>query len=315
MDFWLPPCLAPLSLALLGVACGPAYLEPADAGRDYLVQGEYATPGSELAAQVIALGGGEFDLVMISPGLPDRGREPETRTVFRGERRGDSVRFAGSGLLAHQANGRLHGHDASGLRFDLGRIERTSPTLGAPPPAGAVVLFDGNTNAFDGSIDERGFLEAGATSKANFGDARVHLEFRTPFMPSSRGQARGNSGVYLQGRYEVQVLDSFGLEGTANECGAIYQVAAPSVNMALPPLVWQTYDIDFRAARFDDAGERTEPARITVRHNGVQIHDDLALPGPTGQGADEAPAPQPLTLQDHRNPVVYRNIWLVAPTR
>jgi len=307
-------CLPLASLALLGASCGPAYLEPADAGRDYPIQGEYAAPGAKLAAQVIALGGGEFDLVMLAPDLPDAGREPETRTVVRGQRRGDSVHFSGSGLLARLANGRLLGHDASGLPFELDRIERTSPTLGARPPPGAVVLFDGTTNGFDGTIDERGFLEAGATSRASFGDARIHLEFRTPFMPTSRGQARGNSGVYLQGRYEVQVLDSFGLEGAANQCGGIYEVAAPSVNMALPPLAWQTYDIDFRAARFDDAGARSEPARITVHHNGVLIHDDLALPGPTGQGAEEAPAPRPLTLQDHWNPVVYRNIWLVAPT-
>ena len=111
------------------------------------------------------------------------------------------------------------------------------------------------------------------------------------------------------------MLDSFGLERAWNECGAIYQVAAPRVNMSLPPLAWQTYDIDFRAARFDDAGDRSARARITVRHNGVLIHDDLALPGPTGQGAPETPDLAALTLQDHWNPVVYRNIWLVETRR
>jgi hypothetical protein len=201
------------------------------------------------------------------------------------------------------------------LRFDLERTERVSPTLGAPPPPGAQVLFDARTNAFEGSVDQRGFLEAGAISKAAFGDIQLHVEFRTPFMPSSRGQARGNSGVYLQGRYEIQVLDSFGLDSAWDDCGAIYRVAAPRVNVALPPLSWQTYDIDFRAARFDAAGQRSTPARISVRHNGVLIHDALLLPGPTGQGAEEAAGPAPLVLQDHWNPVVYRNIWLLEGER
>ena len=130
-------------------------------------------------------------------------------------------------------------------------------------------------------------------------------------MPTARGQARGNSGVYLQGRYEVQVLDSFGLAGEDNECGGIYQVSRPRVNMTLPPLQWQTYDIDFTAARFDSAGEKTANARLTVRHNGVLIHDDLELPGTTGGGDPEGPEPGALHLQDHWNPVFYRNVWVL----
>jgi hypothetical protein len=148
-------------------------------------------------------------------------------------------------------------------------------------------------------------------SKQTFGDQRLHVEFRTPFMPDARGQNRGNSGVYVQGRYEVQVLDSYGLEGRDNECGGIYKVAAPRLNMCLPPMQWQTYDIVFRAPRFDDDGTKTENARITVIHNGVPIHEDLELPGPTGGGRKDKDAePGPLLLQDHGNRVQYRNIWI-----
>ena len=130
-------------------------------------------------------------------------------------------------------------------------------------------------------------------------------------MPNDRGQARGNSGVYVQSRYEVQVLDSFGLEGKDNECGGIYSVGAPRVNMCYPPLTWQTYDIDFRAARYDSEGKKTENARVTVRHNGVLIHHDVELPKHTPGRHAEAPEPDGLFLQDHGNPVVFRNIWVV----
>ncbi|MBN2451656.1 MAG: DUF1080 domain-containing protein [Lentisphaeria bacterium] len=153
-------------------------------------------------------------------------------------------------------------------------------------------------------------------SREIFQDHRLHLEFRTPFMPAARGQGRGNSGVYLQGRYEVQILDSFGLEGLDNECGGIYRVARPRVNMCAPPTQWQTYDIDFRAPRFDADGRKTEPARITCRHNGVVIHQDLAIPGPTGGGSgDNLDQPGPLLLQDHGNPVQFRNIWVLPLER
>jgi len=195
----------------------------------------------------------------------------------------------------------------------LRRAERESPTLGAPPPPGAVVLFDGtDTAAFaEGSLDPRGFLAAGARTRERFGSFQLHLEFRVPFMPEASGQLRGNSGVYLQGRYEIQVLDSFGLAGESNECGAIYEQRAPTVNMSFPPLVWQTYDIEFEAARFDPSGAKTADALVSVRHNGVVIHERVALAGPTGRGEPEGEGPGPLLFQDHWNPVVYRNLWLV----
>jgi hypothetical protein len=117
--------------------------------------------------------------------------------------------------------------------------------------------------------------------------------------------------MYVHGRYEVQILDSFGLEGKDNECGGIYQIAEPDVNMCFPPLAWQTYDADFQAARYDDQGNKTANARLTVRHNGVVIHDDLELPRATPGRYGEGPEPGPLFLQDHGNPVVFRNIWIV----
>ncbi|HUT25275.1 MAG TPA: DUF1080 domain-containing protein [Sumerlaeia bacterium] len=149
-------------------------------------------------------------------------------------------------------------------------------------------------------------------SKREFRDHELHLEFRTPFEPKARGQGRGNSGVYFQSRYEIQVLDSYGLEGLSNECGGIYGVGAPRVNMCAPPLQWQTYDVTFRAPRFDAAGQKTENARLTAYHNGVLIHDNIEVPGLTtaGMGGDLS-KPAGLYLQDHGNPVRYRNIWVV----
>jgi hypothetical protein len=143
-----------------------------------------------------------------------------------------------------------------------------------------------------------------------FKDFKLHVEFRTPFMPEARGQGRGNSGVYLQGRYEVQVLDSYGLEPKDNECGGIYQVGTPRVNMCLPPMQWQTYDVTFRAPRVE--GDGKEDAVVTVVHNGVTIHDQLRIPRPTGGALDaNVSEPGPVYLQDHGNLVQFRNIWVV----
>jgi 3-keto-disaccharide hydrolase len=146
-------------------------------------------------------------------------------------------------------------------------------------------------------------------SKPEFADHKVHLEFRTPYEPEAREQGRGNSGVYLQARYEVQVLESYGLEGRDNECGGLYGLKAPDINMCAPPTQWQTYDIEFHAARNNPDTKKLDAPRITVRHNGVVIHDNIAIPtGPIGNVAVQT---GPLLLQDHGNPVQYRNIWVV----
>jgi hypothetical protein len=205
-------------------------------------------------------------------------------------------------------------HDAAGR--EIGRLLkqiRRSQTLGAPPPPGATVLFCGRDARMldSGVVTPDHFLVAGSNSRGSFGDFTMHLEFRTPYMPEARDQGRGNSGVYIQGRYEVQILDSFGLRGESNECGALYKQREPNLNMCLPPLTWQTYDIDFQGPRFDESGDKTENGRITVRHNGVVIHDNVEIDAKTGGGMPEGPDPLPIKLQDHGNPVHFRNIWIV----
>lgn len=149
-------------------------------------------------------------------------------------------------------------------------------------------------------------------SVERFADARIHLEFLLPDMPHASGQAKANSGVFLQGRYEIQVLDSHGIAVPGKgDCGAVYDQLAPLSNACRPALHWQSYDIFFRAARVS-GGHIIEPARLTLLHNGVVIHNNANLRGPTRGASDEdVGAPGPLRLQDHRDPVRYRNIWLV----
>lgn len=300
---------------------GPAITDPAQAGIEFELQGEYQGPvamdGQDVVfgLQVIALSGGQFQLVAFPGGLPGNGwHEERLRLKGTGELADGKIVAVIEGATLEIGGGTVSVSDAGESIGMLKRLHRESPTLGEQPPASAMVLFDGESaDAFEnGKLVEQRFLAAsGAATHQKFADHRLHLEFRTPFMPESRGQARGNSGVYVQGRYEVQVLDSFGLEGKDNECGGIYSIAAPQTNMCLPPLAWQTYDIDFTAARYDEAGEKTDNARITVRHNGVVIHDDLELPHGTPGYLNEGPGEGPLFLQDHGNPVVFRNIWVV----
>ena len=303
---------APLALATAAFAAGDAFIEPADAGPDFAVQGEYT--GEGCAAQVIALGGGKFHIVGWSKGLPGTSAEVEKKSEVDAQRDGEKVVFNGDGWKGSIVNGELNGTNEEGNSWKLKRTLRESPTAGAKPPVGAVVLFDGsNADAWaGGKIDDRKLLQCGTKSKQTFGDCTLHIEFRTPFMPTARGQGRGNSGVYLQDRHEVQVLDSFGLKGENNECGGIYTVSKPKVNMCFPPLSWQTYDIDFEAAKYDADGKRTKPAILSVRHNGVLIQDRVEVSkATTSAGRPEGPDAGPIQLQNHGNPVFYRNIWIV----
>ncbi len=150
----------------------------------------------------------------------------------------------------------------------------------------------------------------GIMTKDNYRDFKMHLEFKLPDMDSSvRGQARSNSGVYIQRRYEVQILDSYGLQSRNNDCGAIYQFKAPDKNACAKPEEWQTYDITFRAARYD-GNTKIENARITVVQNGITIHDNVEIPNKTGAGQQEGPNPAPILLQEHSNVLWFRNIWI-----
>jgi mono/diheme cytochrome c family protein len=198
------------------------------------------------------------------------------------------------------------------------KVVRSSPTLGAQPPIGAKVLFDGSQASLKeqweagAKVDADGRLVAGATTRERFGDYRLHLEFQIPWMPDASGQGRGNSGVYHQGRYETQVLDSFGMENLPDGCGAIYAVKPAQFNASLPPGTWQTYDIEFQAARWDAQGKKISDARLTVDLNGQRVHTAEPVPGstraaPLGEDANAGP----IHLQDHGNPVKYRNIWVV----
>jgi len=197
-----------------------------------------------------------------------------------------------------------------------------------PPPSGAVVLFDGTEKSLENWVNRDGkkpagfqLVEGGAmqvkggdimTREKFAGKFQLHVEFRVPYEPKQQGQGRGNSGVYLQGRYEVQVLDSYGLKSGKNDCGAIYSIAAPTVNACKAPTIWQNYDIDFTAPICEE-GKRKEWAVMSVSHNGVKIHDKVAVTSDnttSGLGGDPC-TPGPILLQDHGHPVQYRNLWLI----
>lgn len=222
-------------------------------------------------------------------------------------------------LLADDPYGSIEG-----LKLAKPEDKVDMPTVA--PPAGAVILFDGksldNWKKKDGKPAAWKLLEGGIMQASRTGDIvtkdqfsghfKLHAEFRVPYMPTAKGQSRGNSGIYLQGRYEVQVLDSYGLDSQMDDCAAIYSIAKPLVNACKAPTVWQTYDIEFHAPVFQE-GKKKEPAWISVWHNGVKVHEKVSLATDntrSGAGGDPS-TPGPVLLQDHGNPVQFRNLWLV----
>lgn len=233
-------------------------------------------------------------------------------------------RLIGLSLAAGLLGVALSGAQPSNTSQPAPPVVTPGPAAGAAP-SDAQILFDGAALDQWASTDGTpvawrsegkpgGSMTVGPGSiitRKKFGDCQLHLEFAEPTPATGDGQGRGNSGVYLQGRYEVQVLDSFKNSTYPNgQCGAIYGQHVPLVNACRPPGDWQTYDIVFHAARFE--GDKVKaPARFTVFHNGVLIQDNVEVRGVTGSApGKEGPDDAPIYLQDHGNPVKYRNIWV-----
>ena len=313
---------------------GPVYVAPEEAAidPDFAFVGEYtgsvrltASARSTTAASlhINATGEGGFTGVLMFGHLPGQPGAAQTGQPLTGRRLGTQAALTGGRFDVVLTNPGpraraelrvpLGQPDEGALRGTLERIDRGSPTLGQSPPPGAIVLFDGTDTQrlVNGRISPEGWLIEGTETVEPWDDFRLHLEFRLPFKPNAAGQHRGNSGVYLQSRYELQVLDSFGFVPAFNDLGALYRTRRPERIAARPPLQWQTYDIDFRSPEFDSRGERTQPGRLQVWLNGVSIHSGIAIPNKTGAGQPEAGFPLPTKLQSHKNPVRYRNIWLL----
>lgn len=300
------------------------YIDPEMADEDFAWQGEFmglvrdtptALTGKTYGLQLIARGSGYFEAALYTGGLPGDGwnRQSEVTRISSG-RDGDDLRLETESLKFQVHPLYIDVFDVQG--GVLGRLlkyARQSPTLGKQPPHNATVLFNGtSTDKFkNAKTTEEQLLVEGTETVDSYADFHLHLEFRLPYKPYAISQQRGNSGLYLQSRYEVQILDSFGEEPVANGCGGVYKLKPADLNMCLPPLTWQTYDVDFVSAKFDDEGQKIKPMTLTVKHNGVKIHDKYEVPSKTGAGKQEGPEALPTKLQDHQNPVRYRNIWLV----
>ncbi len=285
----------------------PLWTDPVKAAAehpDFLLQGEYEgeRAGQEVGLQAADINQGQFLVSIYEGGLPGAGWN---RTKIESQ-------VVGREKLKSLVEG-------------MKRVERVSQTMGRKAPDGAMVVFDGEPSDFVTGKIADGLLWAGSRTTQPVGNFTMHLEFRLPFkpgrMPSS--QDRGNSGVYIFDNYECQVLDSFALDFDERNvpfktesrnkqwCGSFYKFKIPDVPMVFPPLRWQTYDIEFTAPVFD-GGTKVKNARITVRHNGVLIHDELELPKGTGAGGSRPEKEKGIiNLQGHGNPVAYRNFWIL----
>lgn len=288
---------------------------------DFRIQGEYEGVlfDQPVALQVAARGAGRFEGLFYAEGLPGAGWDGQDPVAMAGERLDDRLILEGGGITARYEDGRFTVRSADGGTGTLEPVYRSSPHEGARPPDGAVVLFEGSSlDAFQpgARLTDEGWLWEGATSRDPFGDLTLHVEFMIGFMPEAAGPRRANSGIYLQQRYEVQILDSFGELPTPRGMASLYNVQAPELNMTYPPLQWQTYRILFSAPRFDGDGNKIADARVTVVHNGLRVQDDVPLSSGTGRASalEEVPT-APINFQRHgpQPSVVFRNIWLTTP--
>ena len=332
------------AVAIVAAIAGPAW---ADGLPDPFLgdwQGQWQKVGKQQArpivAQVIPRGGGRYELVfreVFDHRCPVYGRA-------EGRLQKSRLVFTGDGFTGTVADGRMtgkgrrtdhHGTEA-GRPFDLEKVVRPCAGVGAEPPNGAVVLFDGS--GFDQWEPDRGSevtwkvadgtaviwptmtehaIGPGLRTKQAFGDYRLHLEFRLPLLADAVGQTRANSGITFEDYrwHELQILDSYGLPGYWDECGAIYRTAAPIVNRCAPPGVWQSYDITYHRPRYSAEGKRLRAARVTVILNGTVVQKDLELPGgdvPKGRlGSKQVGR---IRLQHHGDPIAFRNIWLLELT-
>lgn len=317
-------------LALFLVACvaltGTALAAPP---LEEKVQGLYegavkdATGEQKFEARVVACGKETYKVFLREAAAKGNVAKVE----LDGKTEGDAVRFSGKAngqeWAASYADGTLKGTCGGQGSLAMKRIVRQPPTLGAKPPKGAVVLLDGASSTeltkqpLKGGAEqpwkavEGGGIEVpkgGMNSKRQFdGNFKLHVEFKIPFMPAARDQGRGNSGVYLPNGDEIQVLDSFGMTTyKGGGCGGLYAYKDPDTFdqfslASLPPLEWQTYDVEYRVEKKD--GKPVGKPRVTVYHNGIKIHDNARLERDVRAGG--------FHFQDHGNPVHYRNIWVL----
>jgi len=300
-----------------GLACAAA---PPIENVQGIYEGIVKTSAGEhkIEARVVAWGHGTYK-VYVRQSL---GEGKVAKAELDGKLGGDALRFNGKadGTVwdLSYTGGAIHGTVGKDGKVELTPVVRQSPTLGAKPPAGAIVLLDGKS--FD-EVTKSGQQEwklvpdggiqvpkRGMNSKRQFnGNIKLHVEFNLPLMPEARDQARSNSGVYLPNGDEVQVLDSFGSPSyKGGGCGGLYAYKDPDAFdqfslASLPPLQWQTYDIEYHVQKKDS--KPTGKPRVTVLHNGIKIHDNAELRYDARIGG--------LHFQDHGNAVQFRNIWVV----
>ena len=287
-----------------------------------------------LVARVIGLGNNRYEIQILEEFDKRADFKVKTEAVWENGK----MTFDQNGYSGKITNDSFTGNKAGGAfdtPFSLKRVHRASPTMGKKAPENAVVLFDGSDlDAWERQgggnptwLTKDGYFEVlpkkdnnnvggSINTRQSFGDVKVHLEFRLPYEPEHRGQKRANSGFFLPGGYEVQILDSYGLDGMWNECGALYKQSPPRVNMCWAPGVWQTFDVEFKRLRRDSEGNKVDHAEFTVWHNGVKIHNSFQIKGATsntqkGRELGESGKNGGLSLQDHSNKIQFRNIWVV----